>query len=369
MKVLVLLISIILVSLSLPNIENPGKRILEEIKDDDIVILHTNDVHCGVNDTIGYDGLMLYKKQLLRKTNNVLVVDAGDHIQGGTMGLITNGIAIIDIMNKIGYDVATLGNHEFDYGVDQLEECERLLNCSYISANYCFHKNKTVSIYNASKTIEVGGKKIAFIGVATPQTLTKSSLISLKNDDGSPVYDFLTDNNSKELYQRIQELINELKNKEKVDYIIILGHLGIYGDALEENTSASLLKNLEKVDAFLDGHSHVVYSQTSPDKNEKNVILAQTGTKLANMGVLIIHKNGGLTHENINKVPFDPSLVNETLNVTRNKEIVYVDKEMNEFINEKYNSFSEKLDEIIGTTEFPLNIYKIGSISKDSNTQ
>ena len=103
MKVLVLLISIILVSLSLTNIENPGKRILEEIKVDDIVILHTNDVHCGVNDTIGYDGLMLYKKQLLRKTKNVLVVGAGDHIQGGTMGLITNGIAIIDIMNKIGW--------------------------------------------------------------------------------------------------------------------------------------------------------------------------------------------------------------------------------------------------------------------------
>ena len=102
------------------------------------------------------------KSKLLRKTKNVLVVDAGDHIQGGTMGLITNGIAIIDIMNKIGYDVATLGNHEFDYGVDQLEECERLLNCSYISANYCFHKNKTVSIYNASKTIEVGGKKNCF---------------------------------------------------------------------------------------------------------------------------------------------------------------------------------------------------------------
>ena len=90
------------------------------MRSDDIVIIHTNDVHCGVQDTIGYDGLMLYKKQLLKKYKHVLLVDAGDHIQGGTIGLITNGIAIIDIMNKVGYDVATLGNHEFDYGVEGL---------------------------------------------------------------------------------------------------------------------------------------------------------------------------------------------------------------------------------------------------------
>ena len=110
---------------------------------DDIVILHTNDVHCGVQDSIGYDGLMLYKKQMLAKYKHVFLVDAGDHIQGGTLGLISNGEAIIDIMNKVGYDVATLGNHEFDYGVAKLERCEKLLNCSYISSNYFFRANKT----------------------------------------------------------------------------------------------------------------------------------------------------------------------------------------------------------------------------------
>ena len=87
---------------------------------DDIVILHTNDVHCGVTDTIGYDGLMLYKKQLQKKYENVLLVDAGDHIQGGTIGLLTHGKAIIEIMNKLKYDVVTLGNHEFDYKIPEL---------------------------------------------------------------------------------------------------------------------------------------------------------------------------------------------------------------------------------------------------------
>ena len=111
--------------------KNP-KRNLQE-KNNDIVILHTNDVHCGVTDTIGYDGLMLYKKQLLKKYNNVILVDAGDHIQGGTIGTITNGDAIIDIMNKLEYDVVTLGNHEFDYKIPQLEELEKKLNCGYIN--------------------------------------------------------------------------------------------------------------------------------------------------------------------------------------------------------------------------------------------
>ena len=124
MEKFIIIFSILLGIFCLPSTEKT-KRELE--KSNDILILHTNDVHCGVQDTIGYDGLMLFKKQLLKKYNNVILVDAGDHIQGGTMGLISGGEAIIDIMNKLGYEVATLGNHEFDYGIEQLEEVEKLL--------------------------------------------------------------------------------------------------------------------------------------------------------------------------------------------------------------------------------------------------
>ena len=119
MENIVIIFSILLGIFCLPSTEK-AKRELE--KSNDIVILHTNDVHCGVNDTIGYDGLMLYKKQLLKKYNNVILVDAGDHIQGGTIGLLTDGEAIIKIMNKLGYEVATLGNHEFSYKIPVLEE-------------------------------------------------------------------------------------------------------------------------------------------------------------------------------------------------------------------------------------------------------
>ena len=336
-------------------------------KSNDIIILHTNDVHCGVQDTIGYDGLMLYKKQLLKKYNNVMLVDAGDHIQGGTMGLITNGEAIIEIMNKLEYEVVTLGNHEFDYGIEQLKKKKKLLNCSYISSNYCFKKNKT-SIYPPTKIIEKGGKKIGFIGVATPQTLSKTYLITIVDDKGELVYDFLTENHSQELYDRVQQHIDELK-KENCDLIIILGHLGMYGDALEENTSAGLLKNLKSINTLVDGHSHKVYSMTSPDEDGKNVVLVQTGTKLANIGVLTIHENGTLSHFNLDTVPYDPELANETVNVTRSKVVRYVDKEMNGFINDIFDSFSDLLNEVIGKSDFLLNVFKNASESTESHTQ
>ena len=332
-------------------------------KSNDIIILHTNDVHCGVQDIIGYDGLMLYKKQLQKKYNNVILVDAGDHIQGGTIGQITNGEAIINIMNKLEYEVATIGDHEFHYGIEQLEKIEKLLDCGYISSNYCFKKNKT-SIYPPTKIIEKGGKKIGFIGVATPQTLSKTFLISILDENGENVYDFLTDNHSQELYDRIQQHIDELK-KQNCDFIIILGHLGMNGDALEENTSAGLLKNLKSINALVDGHSHKVYSMTSPDEDGKNVILVQTGTKLANIGVLTLHENGTLSHFNLDKVPYDPELADETLNVTRNQVVRHVDKEMNGYINDIYSSFSDKLNEVIGKSDFPLNVFKNASESTD----
>ena len=366
MKRLILLFTIFLITSCFPSTDKT-KRFLQSEKSNDIVILHTNDVHCGVQDSIGYDGLMLYKKQLLQKHNNVILVDAGDHIQGGTIGQITSGEAIIDIMNELEYDVVTLGNHEFDYGIEQLETIKNSLTCGYISSNYCYKKNKE-SIYPPYKIIEKSGKKIGFIGVATPETLTKSYLITLLDDKGELIYDFLTENHNQELYERVQKHIDELQEK-KVDYIIILAHMGKGGDSLEEDTSIELLKNLKNVNALIDGHTHLIYSEKTPDKNNNNVILVQTGTKLTNIGVLTIHENGTLSHENIDEVPYDPTLAEQTLNVTRSSKIRYVDKDMSEFINDIYDSFSDKLNEVIGKSDFLINVYKNATESTDSHTQ
>ena len=366
MKRLILLFTIFLITSCFPSTDKT-KRFLQSEKSNDIVILHTNDVHCGVQDSIGYDGLMLYKKQLLQKHNNVILVDAGDHIQGGTIGQITSGEAIIDIMNELEYDVVTLGNHEFDYWIEQLETIKNSLTCGYISSNYCYKKNKE-SIYPPYKIIEKGGKKIGFIGVATPETLTKSYLITLLDDKGELIYDFLTENHNQELYERVQKHIDELQEK-KVDYIIILAHMGKGGDSLEEDTSIELLKNLKNVNALIDGHTHLIYSEKTPDKNNNNVILVQTGTKLTNIGVLTIHENGTLSHENIDEVPYDPTLAEQTLNVTRSSKIRYVDKDMSEFLNDIYDSFSDKLNEVIGKSDFLINVYKNATESTDSHTQ
>ena len=119
-----------------------------EIKiDDEIVIIHTNDVHCGLLDYIGYDGLKLYKRELQQKYKYILTIDIGDHIQGSSIGVLSKGLDIINIMNEVGYNVTILGNHEFDYSLEALQNCNNILdNGGYICTNFCYRKNKT-SVY------------------------------------------------------------------------------------------------------------------------------------------------------------------------------------------------------------------------------
>ena len=102
----------------------------------DIVILYTNDAHCGIEDGMGYQGLSAAKRALLAAGNKVLLVDNGDAVQGDTIGTLSKGEYIIDIMNKLGYDVATPGNHEFDYGMDQFNKLVEKADFDYISCNF-----------------------------------------------------------------------------------------------------------------------------------------------------------------------------------------------------------------------------------------
>ena len=327
----------------------------EEEKSDDIIILHTNDVHCAVNDNIGYDGLMLYKKELQRKYKNVLTVDAGDHIQGNIIGLLSKGIDIIRIMNKIGYNASTIGNHEFDYNIPALKNCSEKLTCGYICANFCYRKNKA-KIFKPYKIIPVGNKKLGFIGVVTPQTLTKTYLHSLTDDEGKLIYDFLAGNNSKDLYDELQKNIDSLKEIEKVDYIIILDHLGDESDTYTIYNSSRLISQLSGVNVMIDGHTHKIYNKTCKDKDGKDVILAQTGTKLSNIGVIKIKTNGEIISEIIDTVP-EPEVKEGAEIVDRNGQKVWVDTEMKNFLITIENSHSEELNKKIGYTNFPFNVH------------
>ena len=161
-------------------------------------------------------------------------------------------------MNKIGYNVSRIGNHEFDYGLNALNECDKNLEYGYICANFCYRKNKT-SIFPSYKIIEIGGKKIGFIGVTTPQILIETNLYNIVDEEGNMIYDFLGENEGKNLYDKIQEYIDKIK-LEGADYIIILDHLGSEGDDTSAKyTSSILLSHISGIDAMIDGHTHKVY--------------------------------------------------------------------------------------------------------------
>ena len=360
LKIYVNIILIIQTLILLSPIKSKNIRNLEELSDD-IVILHINDVHCAVNDSIGYDGLILYRELLEKEYKNIITVDVGDHIQGGVLGVISDGSSIINIMNKVGLDVAILGNHEFDYGIEQLNKLGKNLTSNYICANFCYRKNKT-TIFEPYKIIEKGGKKIAFIGILTPSTLSKTYLSTVKDSNGELLYDFLTDNNTQELYNTIQGYINEIKNDKKADYVILLTHLGMKE---EKYTSDDLLSKLENVDAILDGHTHKVYNVTSKDKNGKDIYIAQTGTKFQSIGKLIIKTNGTITSEIISEIP-EPSNKSNATNIFRSKANRWVNKDMNDFIDSEWSEYHDQLNIIYGHHNYDLIIMPEGST--DSHT-
>ncbi len=188
-----------------------------------------------------------------KKYNYVITVDVGDSIQGGALGAITSGEAITNIMNKIKFDVNILGNHEFDYGIEKLEELQSQLETKYICANF-FESGQETPVYDPYKIITVGGKKIAFIGIVTPLAFSKTYLSSIKDEQGNPKYDFLSGNNK--LYETTQKYINEVK--DNVDYVNLLTHMGM---DMEEYKSNGLLSQLTGVTVVLDGHTHKVYTK------------------------------------------------------------------------------------------------------------
>jgi 2',3'-cyclic-nucleotide 2'-phosphodiesterase (5'-nucleotidase family) len=144
------------------DVKNKNMRKLDEELSDDIVILHVNDVHCGLNDTVGYDGFVLYRDEMKKKYKNVILVDVGDHIQGGSIGAISSGEAIIKLMNNIEFNVSILGNHEFDYGIEQLQKLGENITNKYVCSNFCYNKNKS-RILEPYKIIDTGKKKLVLL--------------------------------------------------------------------------------------------------------------------------------------------------------------------------------------------------------------
>ena len=293
-KILTLVLSVVLVFAMMPVM---GYAEPKALNTDDVVILATSDVHCGIDANIGYAGLAAYRDELGTEYANIALVDAGDAVQGGPVGTLSKGEYIIDIMNEVGYDVVVPGNHEFDYGMDQfLNVLAKKSKTAYVSANFIDMKtNKLVFEPYVIKTY--GDKKIAFIGITTPETKAKSSPVYFQDGNGNWIYDFANDNTGKALYSRVQTAIDSAK-KAGADTIIAVGHLGDDPDTAYWK-STDVVANTTGLNGFIDGHAHLTFVKTVKDKAGKNVTVLSTGTKLENIGKMIVKKDGSISAENI----------------------------------------------------------------------
>ena len=264
--------------------------------DKDIVILYTNDVHCGVDQNIGYAGLAYYRQQMKKLTPYVPLIDAGDWSQGETIGMISQGRYILEIMNAMNYDFVIPGNHEFDYGWGMFQVFARDLKCGLSSCNLRDLRTGEL-VLTPYKIFTYGNVKAAFVGVCTPESLTKSTTTTYLDETGKRIYGFDEDISGDKLIASIQQAVDGAK-AEGADYVIVAGHLGEYEDVTEVWSAPYIVARTRGIDAFIDGHSH----ETTPSlmiKNAdgKDTPITQSGTKLANIGKVTIHTDGTVKTE------------------------------------------------------------------------
>lgn len=262
-------------------------------KSDDIVILYTNDVHTYIDQGLSYASIAAYKTELEETHNNVLLVDAGDHIQGTAYGSMDKGETIIKLMNAAGYDLATLGNHEFDYNMTGCMNAISWADFPYVSCNF-YHESEGVrgeNVLDSYKIFDAGDEKVALIGITTPESFTKSTPAYFQDADGNYIYGISSGVDGAALYADVQKAIDEAK-ADGATKIIALGHLGD-DPASDPWNSEDVIANVTGLDAFIDGHSHsTVEMKEVADKGGNTVILTQTGSYFAAMGKMTISEDG-----------------------------------------------------------------------------
>lgn len=259
----------------------------------DVVILHTNDIHCGISDNVGVARLSQYKKDLKKQGLAVLLADAGDAVQGAPIGKLSKGESIVNIMNAIGYDFLIPGNHEFDYGMEQFFKLNALQKTKYASCNFTDLRTGEHPL-RAYKIVEAGGHKIAFVGVTTPETLATSTPKYFQDENGKFIYGFSEDDSGAKIYAAIQKAVDAAK-AEGAEHVIIVGHLGVNG-SIPKWSSITIAENTRGVTAIIDAHSHEQYeSLMAKNKDGQDVLITQTGTKMQTVGKLVIHDDGTMT--------------------------------------------------------------------------
>ena len=262
----------------------------------DVTILYTNDVHTYIDKQspkLTYAAIADLKQSYQNAGKDVLLVDAGDHVQGTAYGSMDEGASIIKLMNAAGYDVATPGNHEFDYGMDRAKAIMKEADFPYLSCNW-IDLRTTLRVLPSVKVFVRGGRRIAFVGVTTPETFTKSTpAYFMDKAQRKYIYDIQGGEDGKKLYDAVQKAID--KAKLLADVVIGLGHLGV-DPSSSPWTSEEVIAHTSGFDAFIDGHSHTVMENKQvQDASGKAVTLTQTGSYFANVGEMTIAADGTIT--------------------------------------------------------------------------
>ena len=297
MRMLALALCFLLVFGLFPTVRAEETPVLAS--EDDIVVYYTNDVHTYIDGTLSYDNIADLKTETAKQAAGVLLVDAGDHVQGTAYGSMDKGETIIDLMNAAGYDLATLGNHEFDYGMERALELVGMANYDYISCNFYHivdgYEGTTVlpAVYYA----DFGETRIAFVGITTPETYTKTTPAYFQDENGNYIYGIHGGTKGRALYDAVQMAVDDARGLYGADLVVALGHLGD-DKASQPWTSEEVIANTYGIDAFIDGHSHsTVPSKLVKNMDGKDVLLTQTGEYFGAIGKMVIKADGTITTE------------------------------------------------------------------------
>lgn len=296
-----------------------------------IVVMYENDVHCDVD---GYAKFAALRSEFQAQTPYVTTVSSGDFVQGGDVGSMTQGEGIIDIMNKVGYDFVTIGNHEFDYGLKRMTYLLDKLNATVVVANYRHLPSKKL-VYLPYVIKEYGNVKVAYIGLVTPSTIPSTSILKFMDENGNWVYDFMSD----ELAEQTNRMVEKVRS-EGANYVVVLSHIGDM-KILSYDTSIDLIKKTSGIDVVLDGHAHsVINDSLIADADDKMVHLTSTGTNFQNLGVLTIDTLG-----NIKTQLYDTEKYKK------------VDQKIKQFVDKMKDEATAAGNIVIGHTDFKLSIY------------
>ena len=305
----------------------------------DLVILYTSDVHCGIDQHFGYVGLKAVKDSLKNAGNHVLLVDDGDSIQGEPVGTMSRGESIINLMNTLEYDVAIPGNHEFDYGMDRFLELAEKADYPYISCNFVKEGER---VFDAYLIREVDDMKIGFVGVTTPLTLTTSTPRYFQDEEGNYIYGFLQDHTGEGVYQAVQEAVDAAR-ADGADFVVLMGHLGNEAEC-EPWTYADVLSHTNGIDVMFDGHSHDTDQVVVKNKDGADVPRCACGTKLNGIGYAKISAEDGSLSTGLYSWNNDISA----------PELLGITNDMTEAVAGELDVLDAELGKVIAKTTFPL---------------